>query len=363
MDKRKVKISSVDDVYAHSCYFRTSTKAPYRKALLQITERCNLHCAHCFLSAEKEGQEMSFEEFKTKIFPFLERAKVIGITLTGGEPMLHPQIDKFIEFLAEKRIKTTICSNATLITSEQISKYKNFGNVLFNVSLDGFSEESHGKFRGDKKAFLITKKNLEYLAKAKLLKGILVTPNNLAKKEEYSQICNFASELGIEYVLMNPLSSFGRGTNSAEKLEANKNMMNEIRTDTSIYKNKIDVVNVRFPNEENKPLTSCEAGNILYIFSNGDITVCPYLVFASNNDISQYSPSDFIVGNLKKDTTDKCIRNLEKYDFSKLKERKNEKCNQCCNASQCGQGCPADVIARGKKLSDLDALCNKSRSR
>lgn len=101
----------------------------------------------------------------------------------------------------------------------------------------------------------------------------------------------------------------------------------------------------------------------MYIFSNGDITVCPYLVFAAKNNISQYSPSDFIVGNLKKDTIDKCIRNLEKYDFSKLKERENEKCNQCCNASRCRQGCPADVIARGRKLSDLDALCNKSRSK
>lgn len=363
MSDNKKRITDNDNVYAHACYFRTSTKAPYRKALLQITERCNLHCAHCFLSAEKEGDEMSLSDFKETIIPFLEDAKVIGVTLTGGEPMLHPNIDEFVEVLSQKGIKTTICSNAKSVTSQQIEKYRKFGNVLFNVSLDGFSEDSHGKFRGDKKSFLITKRNLEYLAKAKLLKGILVTPNNLAKKEEYSQICEFAQNLGAEYVLMNPLSNFGRGVLSSDRLEANNMMMTDIRCDTSHYKDSIDIVDVRFPNVDEKPLTSCESGNILYVFSNGDTTVCPYLVFASNNDISQYKPNEFIIGNLRHDSKKQCLDNLEQYDFSKIKDRKNDDCLDCNISNICGKGCPADAIARGKRLFDLDSLCKNNKSR
>jgi MoaA/NifB/PqqE/SkfB family radical SAM enzyme len=37
------------DEQASSCYFRTTVDTPYRKALVQITERCNLRCAHCFV--------------------------------------------------------------------------------------------------------------------------------------------------------------------------------------------------------------------------------------------------------------------------------------------------------------------------
>ena len=38
--------SLVSDQLAASCYFRTSVSAGQRKALVQITERCNLHCVH-----------------------------------------------------------------------------------------------------------------------------------------------------------------------------------------------------------------------------------------------------------------------------------------------------------------------------
>src|SRR5262245_22038983 len=46
------------DGVAASCYFRTTTVQPERKALVQITERCNLHCAHCFVSATREGTDI-----------------------------------------------------------------------------------------------------------------------------------------------------------------------------------------------------------------------------------------------------------------------------------------------------------------
>jgi uncharacterized radical SAM superfamily Fe-S cluster-containing enzyme len=41
-----------------SCYFRTTVDGDRRKALVQIDERCNLCCAHCFVSATKQGQTM-----------------------------------------------------------------------------------------------------------------------------------------------------------------------------------------------------------------------------------------------------------------------------------------------------------------
>ena len=46
---------------ASSCYFRT-TDGGTRKALVQIDERCNLHCAHCFVSATRAGQSMPYDD-------------------------------------------------------------------------------------------------------------------------------------------------------------------------------------------------------------------------------------------------------------------------------------------------------------
>ena len=47
---------------AASCYFRTSVEKPHRKALIQIDERCNLHCVHCFVSATTRGASMPLVE-------------------------------------------------------------------------------------------------------------------------------------------------------------------------------------------------------------------------------------------------------------------------------------------------------------
>jgi len=49
---------------ASACYFRSTAAAGERKALVQITERCNLHCAHCFVSAGREGLDMNLERVR-----------------------------------------------------------------------------------------------------------------------------------------------------------------------------------------------------------------------------------------------------------------------------------------------------------
>jgi len=124
--------------------------APYRKALVQITEWCNLHCAHCFVSAGKYGDAMSFSDIENLLVPRLIACRVISVSLTGGEPFAHERIVEIASLLRRNNIKVSICTNATFTTEEQMDALASLGEVRCNVSLDGFSPESHGKFRGDK---------------------------------------------------------------------------------------------------------------------------------------------------------------------------------------------------------------------
>jgi MoaA/NifB/PqqE/SkfB family radical SAM enzyme len=82
-----MKRSLIVDTHASSCYFRTSVEGESRKALVQITERCNLHCAHCFVSSGKSGIDIPFTDIAGKVLPRLRQARVERITLTGGEPL------------------------------------------------------------------------------------------------------------------------------------------------------------------------------------------------------------------------------------------------------------------------------------
>ena len=220
---------------AHSCFFRSSVEPPYRKALVQITGYCNLRCAHCFLS-DATSNLLTSRDIEDIIIPKLTDCRVVRVTLTGGEPFLHPEAIKIVKLFRDAGMPVTICTNGTCLTLEQMDILADLDEVHINVSLDGFRPTSHGAFRGNEKSFSKTIDTIHQLGKRKLLRGILVTPNNLAEISEYAEICNFAIENDAKYVLMNPLSGFGRGVNSKHDLGAANSSMEEIVSNKTFFK-------------------------------------------------------------------------------------------------------------------------------
>ncbi|WP_246238566.1 hypothetical protein [Acrocarpospora corrugata] len=92
---------------------------------------------------------------------------------------------------------------------------------------------------------------------------------------EFAALCEFAVEVGAEYVLMNPLSPFGRGVKSHGRLAADSGRMRAIAEVTARFREQgIDVVHIRFPND-GKPLAGCDAGKLIYVFADGLTAVSP----------------------------------------------------------------------------------------
>jgi radical SAM protein with 4Fe4S-binding SPASM domain len=344
--------SLIVDATASSCYFRTSVSGDGRKALVQITERCNLHCAHCFVSSTREGLDLSFDEIATKVLPRLQRARVERVTLTGGEPFVHPEVMRISELVVDMGMPLGICTNATQISPAQIAQLQRLGDVHVNVSLDGFRSESHGRFRGNVGSFDTTVATTRRLAEAGLLQGLLSTPNAWTEPQEFADLCAFAVEIGAEYVLMNPLSSFGRGVRTQGRLAADGDKMRAIVEVTERFRDAgIDLVHIRFPNDD-KPLAGCDAGKLIYVFADGLTAVCPYLVFAARTPQSRYADTKFLVGNI---LDGEVVDGLDGYDLANtLQMGTNGKCTACSINHACGKGCPAAVVSRGQWIGDVD---------
>ncbi|MFJ4695179.1 radical SAM protein [Streptomyces sp. NPDC088766] len=339
--------------HATSCYFRTSVDHPYRKALIQICEPCNESCKHCFVSATKRGENMDWGAVRDRLIPQLLEARVNRVTLTGGEPFMHPDLLPIADDFCEAGMTVGICTNATMVTDEQIATLAELG-VHMNVSLDGFSADSHGVFRGRPEGFAETVETVKRFATAGILQGLLCTPNNLAQDEEYAQLCAFAKEQGAKYVLLNPLGEMGRGAaRSAQKLRRPDEHMRHIHGLTMPFADDdLDIVHIRFPNED-KPLANCEAGTIIYVFTKGEVTVCPYLVFAARTKISQHPDTDFIVGNVWEH--DDIAARLDAYRFhARWTVGDNPTCGGCSMNEGCGKGCPAAVVAAGQRIGAVD---------
>src|ERR1700722_8871268 len=110
------------DTQAHSCYFRTTTDGDRRKALVQIDERCNLHCAHCFVSATRHGATMPFSQIADVLIPRLADCRVERVTLTGGEPTIHPDFLDVVRAFRQAGMQVGICTNATTLDGQHISE-------------------------------------------------------------------------------------------------------------------------------------------------------------------------------------------------------------------------------------------------
>ncbi len=132
---------------------RTGIKAP-RIIAWEITRSCNLSCAHCRAAAEfghYEG-ELSLEKIKSVIDDIVTITNPIVI-LTGGEPLMRPDIWEIVDYLHEKGAMPVIGTNATLITEDIAAKMAEHKIPRISVSIDFPTAEEHDAFRGEPGAF------------------------------------------------------------------------------------------------------------------------------------------------------------------------------------------------------------------
>lgn len=279
------------------------------------------------------------------------------MTLTGGEPLTHPQMKEIVSSLLENNIGVSICTNGTLIDLEWSQRLTQYDNIHFNVSLDGFRVSSHGRFRGMTESdFAQLLQTIRVLGEQKLLNGILTTPNNYASIGEYVELCQFAKEAGAKYVLMNPLSPFGRGVQTQLLSYSEEDMSTLKRRTLSMISDDFEIVYIRFPNVDRLPIGRCPLGAIPYIFCNGDIAICPYMVFAAANS-QRYDASEFVTGNIF-DGAD-IATSIESWIQNKSADMFRGD-NMCVG---CNKGCYAIKIARGQSLSGCDdALCPQKKA-
>ena len=187
-----------------------------------------------------------------------------------------------------------------------------------------------------------------------MLGGILVTPNVYASIDEYSDLCDFAKNIGAKYVLFNPLSEFGRGQDTKDIGYHGEDLL-RIKDVTQRYIDEnFEVVYIRFP-DSSKPIGPCPLGKVLYIFIDGSIAICPYLVFAARDRVSRYNPKEFYISNV---FDENC--NIE-YDLANYKLPENDEIGIQCSQSQiCSKGCLAAKVSNGLSIYNCDLeLCNK----
>jgi len=115
----------------------------------QITNECNLACLHCI---EESGpgkafrDELSREE-ALRIIDDLMDHEVPYLSLSGGEPMLHPHFFELVERVTSRGSQLKIETNGHFLTPDASRRLKDLGVKAVQVSLDGASSATFGRMR------------------------------------------------------------------------------------------------------------------------------------------------------------------------------------------------------------------------
>jgi len=81
----------------------------------EITGLCNLRCEHCLSSAgDPLPNELSTEE-AMRLLDYLETMKVFNINLSGGEPLMRPDIFDIIDYASQKKFSIDLLTNGALV--------------------------------------------------------------------------------------------------------------------------------------------------------------------------------------------------------------------------------------------------------
>ncbi|NVM23512.1 MAG: heme b synthase, partial [Desulfobacterales bacterium] len=171
-------------------------KPNLRLVAWEVTRNCNLNCIHCRAAATRGPYK---DELDTEAgFNLLDRISEVGkpvIILTGGEPLLRPDIFEIARYGTKKGFRMVMAPNGTLITRANAKEMVDAGIQRISISLDGAARQSHDRFRKVDGAFDGALRGIRRAKQAHLDFQIntTITQQNF---EELSKIQELAVELG-----------------------------------------------------------------------------------------------------------------------------------------------------------------------
>jgi hopanoid biosynthesis associated radical SAM protein HpnH len=175
--------------------------------MLEPLFRCNLACAGCGkiqYPAHILKKELSPEE----CFRAVEECGVPTVSIPGGEPLMHSQIDKIVEGLVARKKYIYLCTNALLL-KEKIGLFKPSKYLTFSVHMDG-QREHHDFSVCREGGYDIAREGI----KEALKRGFRVTTNTTlfdgADPNSVRAFFDEMMELGVEGMMLSPGYSYDK---------------------------------------------------------------------------------------------------------------------------------------------------------
>jgi len=337
----------------------TATQRTYLPHVVawNLTRRCNLECAHCYIAAgpgETAAEELGTDEVLRIAAEILEVNPHPLFILSGGEPLLREDLGAIAAFASGRGATVVVGTNGTLLTDRRITELKAAGVRGVAVSVDSLDPSYHDRFRHGPGSLAETTAAVDRLRHHRL-DFVIQTTVTKGNRRELSRVAAWSAERGAVCFNAYFLVPTGRGARmsdlSAEECEG---ALAELLTLHRTYLGRMMVrakcaphfMRHVYRDAGDSPVlgyeTRCPCGTqYCRITPDGKLTPCPYLPEVAG-DLTRQRFADVWYGSSL---------------FSTLREGSlGGKCGRCEYRRVCG-GCRARAFAETGDPLAADSSC------
>jgi AdoMet-dependent heme synthase len=258
-----------------------------------LTQRCNLACAHCYISAGSwhgEAGELSTAECHRITDEILELVDAPLFILSGGEPLLRDDLEQIAAYASGRGATVVVGTNGTRLSDERITSLQRAGVTGVAVSIDSLDARYHDRFRHGGGALDATLAAVDRL-RARQLDFIVQTSVTRGNRDELRSIARWAAERGAVAFNVYFLVQTGRGEGMRPLAPAeNEAVLAELAALEREYRGRMlirskcqpQLMRHVYEGDPDSPLlnyaTRCPCGvQYCRITPEGKLTPCPYL--------------------------------------------------------------------------------------
>jgi MoaA/NifB/PqqE/SkfB family radical SAM enzyme len=278
-------------------------------AQMVVTRRCNLSCGYC-----NEFDETSDPIPKDVLEARIDRLKELGtfsLELTGGEPLMHPDIAELIRYARQRDFyKVMMISNAYLLNQKKVEELNDAGLMEMQVSVDGVMPNDVTV-----KVLKPMLPKLKVLAKFAKFKVVMSAVLGAANPEEVLTVVRQAKEFGFRPRVL----VLHDGTGKVRLTPGEQAVFEEVRRELGQKFKEAGDYRDRLLSQGSAPF-KCRAGaRYLYVDEFGDIAWCSQTRGVYKKPLLEYTPQDLREQfYTKKDCADSCtigcVRTQSAYD-------------------------------------------------
>jgi radical SAM protein with 4Fe4S-binding SPASM domain len=292
---------------------------------IEITSKCNERCIHCYIPHDYKVSDIE-PDFFYDVLKQGKNMRLLHLTLSGGEPMLHKNFCDFLRKCKEYDFSVNVLSNLTLLNDEILKEMKVNPLLGVQVSLYSMNSNIHDEITQMKGSFEKTTNAILKLIENDILLQISC-PIMKQNKNCYKDVIEWAKKhkihVGDDYIIIARYNHTKQNLSCRLSINEIKEVINDKIANDSKYLEQMEM-----EVEKKKGITSND-----FVCSVCHSSIC----IADNGNVFPCAGwQDYIVGNVKETSLNVIWDNSEKVQYLRgLRNQDFPKCIQCPDKEFC----------------------------